>query len=176
MHASFRSCARSSSKAVLGFFLMSVPLLLGQNTAAPVEADKELPDAPMPVTTAPATPSNLNLRHGALPPSFDANSTQTGSWMGKSPAVGRPALKANPLTFGENRFDAKGLKGAGKPVVNWFEFDPDRAHANRTATHGATQWYTSHIPWVGPIMRRGLKISKAHPHLTTVIKTLKPQL
>jgi len=176
MHASFRSCARSSSKAMFGFFLMCAPLLLGQNTTVPADAKKELPDAPMPVTSTSPPQNNLSFRRGALPPSFGAGRTQGGTWMGMSPAIERPKFNMNALASEKNRPGGKDLKVPGRSIANRFSFEPIGGHANRPATHGGNEWYTSHIPLAGSIMRQGLKISKAHPHLTTVIKTIKPKL
>lgn len=176
MHASFRLCARSSSKVILGSLLMCVPLLLAQNTTAPVDAKKDLPDAPMPVTSTSPSQNNLSFRQGALPPSFDTNRTQSESLRGMSAATERPPFHMNAPTSEKSRFIGKDMKGAGRSPANLFALDPISGHANHTATHSSTQWYTSHIPWAGPIVRRGLQISKAHPHLTTVIKTLKPRL
>lgn len=171
----FRSRACSSSKIAFASLLMCAPLLLAQTTVQ-VEPNKDLPDAPMPVTAAPPAPSNLNVTRGTLAPRFDANRAQPGPWMGMSPAIGRPAFNTNALASEKSRLDGKGVKVAGRSAASRFSFDPIGGHANRTATHGGTQWYTSHIPWAGPIVRQGLKISKAHPHLTTVIKTIKPRL
>jgi hypothetical protein len=176
MHASFRPCARSFSKAILGSLLMCAPLLLGQDTTVPVESNKDLPDAPMPVTTGSPTPSNPSFTRRTLPPSFDTSRTQTESWMGMSRASERPVFNTNALTLKENRPDGKDMKVAGRSLANRFTFDPVGGHAKRPATQGGNQWYTSHIPWAGSIVRRGLKISNAHPRLTTVIKTLKPRL
>jgi len=172
MHGSFRSCAHSSAKAVFGFLLLCVPLLLAQNATVRVEPNKDLPDAPMPVTPASPTPSRLSSTR----PSFDMNRLQGESWMRMSNAGERPALNTRGLAPKESGPNDRDMRVAGRSPANRFTFEPIDGHANRTATHGATQWYTSHIPWAGPIVRRGLKISKAHPHITTVIKTLKPQL
>jgi hypothetical protein len=159
---------------MLGFLLMCVPLLLGQNTTVPVAANKELPDAPMPVTTA--VPMQSNLNPNTLAPRFDANRTQVRSRMGTSPTIERPAFNTNPLASKESRAGGKDAKVAGRSPATLFSFDPIGGHTNHAATHSGTQWYTNHIPMAGSIMRQGLKISKAHPHLTTVIKTFKPKL
>lgn len=177
MHESLRSCARSSSTAILGFLLMCVPLSVAQNSTVPAEAKKDLPDAPMPATMTPPTPSNLNAMRGTLAPRFDANRIQGESLTGTSPAIGHPAFNANALASEKSRHDGRDIKVAGRSAASRFSFEPIGGQANRSATHsGGTQWYASHIPWAGPIIRQGAKISKAHPHLTTVIKTLKPRL
>lgn len=177
MHASFRSCARSSSKAMFSLFLICAPLLMGQNTTVPGEANKELPDAPMPVTTATPSQSNWNFTHSPIPGTSGANRTQTNSWMGTSHPIERPAFNANVLATKErSRSDGKDMRVGGRSQAHVFSFEPIGSHTNRAVTHSANQWYTSHIPLAGPIMRQGLKISKAHPHLTTVIKTIKPKL
>lgn len=176
MYVSFRSCVRSSSKAVFGFLLMCVPLLLAQNTTVPVEAKKELPDAPMPVTSSSPPQNNLSFKRGALPPSFGADRTQGERRMGMSPAIERPKFNMNALASERSRPGGKDLKVPGRSIANRFSFEPIGGHANRPVTHGGNEWYTSHIPWAGSIMRQGIKISKAHPHLTTVIKTIKPKL
>jgi hypothetical protein len=171
MHALLRSCERSSSKITLGFLLMFAPLLSAQNTPVQAQPKKDLPDAPMPTTAI--APS---FTRQTLPPRFDATRTQSQSRMGMSPAIGRPTFNTNALGSEKSRVDGKDMKVAGRSPVNWSGFDSTSRHANRTAAQSSTQWYTSHIPWAGPIMRQGLKISKAHPHLTTVIKTIKPRL
>jgi len=142
-----------------------------------VGQNKDLPDAPMPVTTATPTENNLSFARRTLPLSFDTNRTQAQSWIGKSPSIERPAFSTKALAFERSRpVVGKDMKVAGRTPVNWFAVDPTAGHPNRTAAHSGTQWYTSHIPWAGSIMRQGVKISKAHPHLTTVIKTIKPKL
>lgn len=176
MHASFRSYARSSSKAMLAFLLICVPLLLGQNTTAPVDANKELPDAPTPVTTGFPTQGNLTVTHSTLAPRFDANRTQIRSWMGTSSTIERPAFNTNTLASKESKAGGKDAKVAGRSPAKVFSFDPIGGHTNHATTHSGTQWYTSHVPLAGSIMRQGVKISKAHPHLTIVIKTFKPKL
>jgi hypothetical protein len=175
MHESFRSCASSSSKVVLGFLLMCVPLLLAQNATVKAEPNKDLPDAPMPVTLPSPTSSNPSFTHRSLPPSLDLSRTQVGSWPGTSSGIEHPTFETNAPGSGKSRPDGRNTKVAGKALVNRFSFDPIGGHANRAAPHEATQWYTNHIPIAGSIMRQGLKISKAHPHLTTVIKILKPR-
>ncbi len=174
MHASFRSCASSSSIAIFGLLLMCVPLLTAQDTTVPAGSNKDLPDAPMPVTPASPSQNNLNVGREA-PPSFDMNRAQGPSWR-TSNTVGRPAFNTKVPPPRQSRFDGKDIRVAGRPKANLFSFESVDGHANRMGTHGGTPWYTSHLPWAGSIMRRGIKISKAHPHLTTVIKTLKPQL
>lgn len=176
MHVSFRSCVRSSSKAMFGFLLMYVPLLLGQTTTSTVGPGKELPDAPMPVTTASPTQNNLDFTNNKVPPSFDVNRTQNSLLMGTSRAIEHPAFNTNALGSKESGLGGKDTKVGGRSPAHLFSFDPIGSHPNRTVTHSGNQWYTSHIPLAGPIMRQGLKISKAHPHLTTVIKTIKPKL
>jgi hypothetical protein len=173
MHASFRSCARSFSKAVFGFLLICASFSSAQNTKAQVESNHDLPDAPMPVTTAPPKQSNWNFTRGTVLPSFEANRSQAGSWMGVPSGIEHPAFRTNSLAPKDRKID---IKAGGRSPANLFAFEPIGGHANRAATDGGIQWYTRHIPWAGPIMRRGLKISKAHPHLTTAIKTLKPRL
>jgi hypothetical protein len=176
MHASFRSCARSSSKAILGSLVMWVSLSLAQNTTVPAEAKKELPDAPMQVTSSSPSQNNLSFRLGAVPPRFDTNRLQGESWMGISPASERLTFNTQALASAKSKSDGKNITIAGRSVANRFTFEPIGGHASHPATHGGNEWYTNHIPWAGPIVRRGLKISKAHPHLTTVIKTIKPKL
>ena len=175
MHESFRSCASSSSKVVLGFMLMCVPFLLAQNATVKAEPNKDLPDAPMPVAPTSATSSNPSFTHPALPPSFDLSRSQVGSWTGTSSGIEHPTFNTSAQGSAKIRPDGRNTKIAGKFPVNRFSFDPIGGHANRMAPHEATQWYTNHIPLAGSIMRQGLKISKAHPHLTTVIKILKPR-
>jgi hypothetical protein len=176
MHASFRPCARSSSKVIFGLLLTFAPLLVAQNTTVPTDVKKELPDAPMPVSTAVPTENKPSFTPHSLAPSFDTNRAQAQSWIGKSPSIERPSFTTKALASEVSRPGGKDVKVAGKSPVNWFALDPTAGHANRTAAHNGSQWYTNHIPLAGPIMRQGLKISKAHPHLTTVIKTIKPKL
>src|SRR5215469_16083893 len=133
MHALFRSCARSSSKAAFGFLLICVPLLLAQNTTVPVQANKELPDAPMPVTTASPTPSNLSFARPGLPLSFDTSRSQAQSWMGMSHAIERPTFNTNALASRESRPNGKDVKIGGRSPINWFALDPVGGHANRAA-------------------------------------------
>jgi hypothetical protein len=173
MYVSFRSCARSSSKAVLGFLLLCASFSSGQNTKVQVESNRDLPDAPMPVTAAPPKQGNWNFTRGTVLPSFEGNRTQAGSWMRVPSAIEHPAFHSNSFAPKDRRID---VKVAGRSPANLFAFEPIGGHANRAATDGGIQWYTRHIPLAGSIMRRGLKISKAHPHLTTAIKTLKPRL
>src|SRR5215469_7270373 len=142
MHKSFRSCARSSSMAVFGFLLMVVPLLKAQNVTTPAESKADLPDAPMPVTTASPTQNNKSFMPGATRPSFGANHTQARSWMVKSPAFDRSRFNTNAFAYKDSRPDGKDMKAASRPPATRFSFDPIGGHKNRAVTHDDTQWYT----------------------------------
>ncbi|MBZ5719874.1 MAG: hypothetical protein LAO03_05790 [Acidobacteriia bacterium] len=61
--------------------------------------------------------------------------------------------------------------------TNRMTFAPAYDHVHHQTIHGANdlEHYGHHIPWAGSIVQRIGQQAKAHPHITSVVKTVQPQ-
>ena len=55
----------------------------------------------------------------------------------------------------------------GSAPNKWMMFAPSFGHAHHETIHG--------VPWAGPVILRIGKQAKAHPNITTVLKTVHPR-
>ena len=61
--------------------------------------------------------------------------------------------------------------------TKWTTFAPAFSQVHHETIHGANdlEYYGRHIPWAGPAILRISQQAKAHPHITTVLKSVHPK-
>jgi len=57
----------------------------------------------------------------------------------------------------------------------WLAPTPGTVHHPTTQPSNDLHSYVHHVPWAGPISVRVSQHAKAHPHVTAVLKVLRPQ-
>jgi hypothetical protein len=115
--------------------------------------------------------------------SFKQNQGQTESWMRFFPDhTGYDGLRVNTnAVLGQDartaKFSGKDRYLMGSAQTQWMTFGPTFGHVHHETIHGATdsEYYGGHIPWAGSVMLRIGQQAKAHPHITSVLKTVHPQ-
>ena len=143
-----------SSILLVSLFVLSTHVLWAQRTSTREESTVQLPDAPSHVATVSEAQTHLRLAYKGLPLSFKQNQGQTESWMRFFP-------------------DHTGYHAPTK----WMTFAPTFRHVHHAPIHGANdlEYYGHHVPWAGSVILRIGQHAKAHPHITSVLKTVHPQ-
>jgi hypothetical protein len=146
---------------------------------------RSLPDAPSRVATVSEAQTHLHLTYKGLPLSFRQNQGQTESWSWVRFFTGhtgydRLAINTNAVLGQDARrakFWGKDSYFIGSTPTKWMMFAPTYGHVPHDTIHGANDfgYYGRHIPWAGSVVLRIGQQAKAHPHITTVLKTVHPR-
>jgi hypothetical protein len=148
-----------------------------------VQRQEMLPDAPVPVATVSEAQTRLHLTYNRLPLTFKQNQGQTESWMRFFPdhtSYDRLPINTNAVLGQDARtakFWGKDRYFIGSTPTKWMTFAPTYGQVHHETIHGANdlEYYGRHIPWAGSVVLRIGQQAKAHPHITTVLKTVRPR-
>jgi hypothetical protein len=161
------SLSQVSSRLLFGLLVLSTHLLWAQGTSTREESTVPFPDAPSEVET------HLHLTHEEFHLTFKQNQGQTYSSMRFFPDhTGYDRLSVNSDAVlsqdsGTIEFRDPNEYFIGSTPTKRMTFAPIFGRVHQETIHG--------IPWVGPVVLRIGKEAKAHPHITTVLKTVRPQ-
>jgi hypothetical protein len=161
------SLSHLSSPLLVGLLVLSTHLLWAQGTSTREESAVPLPDAPSEVQT------HLHLTHKEFHLTFKQNQGQTESSMRFFPdrtGYDRLSINTNAMLNqdrGTAEFWGKNKYFIGSAPTKWMTFAPTLGRVHQETIHG--------IPWAGPVVLRIVKEAKAHPHVTTVLKTVHPR-
>jgi hypothetical protein len=177
------SLSHLSSILLVSLLTLSPHVLWAQRTSTPEESAVQLPDAPSWVATGSEAQTHLHLTHKGLPLSFKQNQGQTESWMRLFPDhTGYDRLSINTKTVlnqdtGTAEFWGKNKYLISSAPTKWMTFAPSFGHVRHETIHGANdlEYYGHHLPWAGSVIMRIGQQAKAHPHLTSVLKTVHPR-
>ena len=156
-----------SSLLLVSLLVFSTHLLWAQGTSTRAESAVPLPDAPSTVQT------HLHLTYKGFPLIFTQNQGQTESWLRFFPdRTGYDFRSVNINAVSSHDTKTIRLRGPnryfiGSAPTKWTTFAPTFGHVHHEMTHG--------IPWAGPVILRIGQLAKAHPHITTVLKTVHPR-
>jgi hypothetical protein len=142
-----------------------------------------LPDAPSRIARVSEAQTQLRLTFKGLLLSSKQNQGLTESWMRFFPdhtGYDRLPINTNPVPGNDARmakFWGKDRYIIGSTPNKWITFAPTYGHADHDTIHGANEleYYGRHIPWAGSVALRIGQQAKAHPLLTTVLKTVHPR-
>jgi hypothetical protein len=171
-----------SSILSVSLLVFSTQVLCAQRTSTLDESGVQLPDAPSQVAVS-AAQTHLHLTYKELPLSFRQNQSQTESWMrffSDHMGSDRLSISTNAVLNqdrGPTEFWGKNKGLMGRAPTNWMTFAPTFGHVNHEMIHGANdlEYYSHHLPWAGSVILRIGQQARAHPHLTSVLKTVHPQ-
>jgi hypothetical protein len=176
------SLSHLSSILLVSLLVLSTHVLWAQRTSTQEESAVQLPDAPSRVATVSEAQTRLHLTYKGLPLSFKQNQGQTESWMRFfSDQTGYDHLSINTNAVHQDRGTAefwdKNKYAIGSAPTKWMTFAPTFGHVHHETIHGANdlEYYGHHIPWAGSVILRMGQQAKAHPHITSVLKTVHPR-
>jgi hypothetical protein len=156
-----------SSLLLVSFLMLSTHLLWAQGTSTRAGSVIPLSDAPSAVQT------RLHFTDERFSPVFAQNRDQTESWLTFFPNRTAYDRRSGDIDTGLGQ-DGKTIRlsnpngyFSGGVPAKWTTFGPTFADVHHETTHG--------IPWAGPIILRIGQEAKAHPHITTVLKTVHPR-
>jgi len=166
------SLSHLSSILLVSLLVLSTHVLWAQTLE---ESAVQLPDAPSRVATVSEAQTYLHLTYKGLPLNFRPNQGQTESWI-------RFFLSINTSTMlnqdsGTAEFWGNNKYFIGSTPTKWMTFAPTFGHVHHETIHGANdlEYYGHHIPWAGSVILRIGQQAKAHPHITTVLKSVHPK-
>ena len=161
------SLSHLSPPLLVSLLVLSTHLLWAQGTSTREESAVSLPDAPSEVQT------HRHLTHKEFHMTFKQNQGQTDSSMRFFPdRTGYDRLSVNinavlSQDSGTIEFRDPNKCFIGSAPTKRMTFAPTFGHVHHETIHG--------IPWAGPVVLRIGKEAKAHPHIATVLKTVRPQ-
>jgi hypothetical protein len=172
-----------SSILLVSLLVLSTHVLWAQRTSTLEESAVQLPDAPSRVATVSEAQTSFHLTYKGLPLSFKQNQGQTESWMrffSDQTGYDRLSIKTNAVLNqdrGTAEFWGKNKGFMGSAPTKWMTFAPTFGHVHHETIHGANdlEYYGRHLPWAGSVILRISQQANAHPHLTSVLKTVHPQ-
>jgi len=166
-----------SSVLLVSLLVLSADVLWAQRS--PLEKSAvQLPDAPSRVATVSEAQTSFHLTHKGLPLSLRQNQGQTESWMRFfSDQTGfntNAALNQDRRTaefWGKNKYFM------GSAPTKWMTFAPTFGHVHHEKIHDASdlEYYGHHMPWAGSVILRIGQQARAHPRITSVLKTVHPR-
>jgi len=177
------SLSHLSSILLVSLLVLSTHGLWAQRKSTPEESVVPLPDAPSRVAMVSETQTHPHLPYKGLPLSFKQNQGQTESWMKFFPGhTGYDGLSISTSAVlnqdtGTAEFWGKNKYFIGSAPPKWMTFAPTFGHVHHETTHGGNdlEYYGHHITWAGSTILRIGRQAKAHPHITTVLKSLHPK-
>jgi hypothetical protein len=177
------SLSHLSSILLVSLLLLSTHVLWAQRTSTLEESVVQLPDAPSRFATVSEAQTRLHLTYKGLPLSFSQNQGQTESWMrffSDKTGYDRLSINTNAVLNqdrGTAEFWGKNKYFLCSAPTKWMTFAPTFGHVHHETIHGANdlEYYGDHIPWAGSVIMRMGQQAKAHPHITSVLKTVHPR-
>jgi hypothetical protein len=177
------SLSHLSSILQVSLLLLSTHVLWAQRTSTREESAVQLPDAPSRVATLSEAQTRLHLTYKGLPLNFSQNQGQTESWMRFfSDKTGYYRLSLNTNTVlnhdrGTAEFWGKNKNFIGSAPTRWMTVAPTFGHVLHETIYDTNdlEYYSHHTPWAGSVILRIGQQARAHPHITSVLKTVHPR-
>jgi hypothetical protein len=177
------SLSHRSSILLVSLLVLSTHGLWAQRTSTLEDSAVQLPDAPSRVATVSEAQTHLHLTYKGLPLSFRQNQGQTESRIRFFPdhtGYDRLSIKTSTMLnqgSGTAEFWGKNKYLIGSTPTKWMTFATTFGHVHHKTIHGANdlEYYGHHIPWAGSVILRVGQQAKAHPHITTVLKSVHPK-
>jgi len=181
MRGSVLSGLHPSSILLVSFLALSTHVL-AQRRSPLKESAVQLPDAPSRVATVTEAQTSFHLTCKGFPVSLSQHQGQTESWMRFfSDQTGYDRLSINTNAAlnqdrGTAEFWGKNKGFMSSAPARWMPLAPPFGHVHHETIHGANDLeYYGHQPWAGSVILRISQQARAHPHLTSVLKTVHPQ-
>ena len=176
------SLSHLSSILLVSLLVLSTHLLWAQRKSPLEEIPVQLFDAPSQLATVSEAQTHLQFTYRGLPLSFE-NQGQTESWMRFfSHHTDEDHLPTNTKAVLDQAIGTAELRGKEKYFIGsapskWLTFAPTygKVHHETIYRVDELEYYGHHIPLVGSLIVRICQQAKVHPHVTRVLKVLRPQ-
>jgi hypothetical protein len=178
------SLSHLSPILLVSLLVLSTHLLWAQGKSPLGEITVQVFDAPVQLATVAEAQTHLVFTYGGLPLSFRRNKGQTESGMKFFPPYnpGDYRLPTNTKAALNQTTRTPGLRAEdnyfiGRAPSKWLTFAPTYGKVQHETIYRADEleYYGHHIPWVGPLIIRICQQAKVHPHVTRVLKIIRPQ-
>ena len=158
MRGLVHSRSHISSVLLVSVWVLSTHVLWAQRESTPEESGVPLPDAPSRVATVSEAQTRFHLTYDPL------LSMNTSAVLNHD--TGTPEFWSKDKYF------------IGSALPKWMTFAPSFGQVHHETPHGGNDldYYGHHIPWAGSAILRIGQQAKAHPHITTVLKSVHPKL
>ena len=172
-----------SSILLVSLLVLSTHVLWAQRTSTLEESAVQLPDAPSRVATVSEaqTQSSSHLQRITLKLQAKSGPDRVVDEIlprsdGLRSSVYQYQCRAEPGQ-GTAEFWGKNKYFMGSAPTKWMTFAPTFGHVHHETIHGANdlEYYGHHVPWAGSVILRIGQQAKAHPHITSVLKTVHPR-
>jgi hypothetical protein len=172
-----------SSTLLVSFLMLSTHVMWAQRTPTLEESAVRLPDAPSRIATVSEAQTHFHLTYKGLLSNFTQNQGRTESCMRffpDHPGYDRLSINIKAVLnndTGRAEFWGKNNYFIGSATTMWPTFAPTFGNVPHETIHGVDEleYYGHHIPWAGSVILRIGQQAKAHPHITTVLKSLHPK-
>jgi hypothetical protein len=177
------SLSHLSSILLVTLLLLSTHLLWAQRTSTLEESAVQLPDAPSQFATVSEAQTRLYLTYKGLPLSFSQNQGQTESRMrffSDKTGYDRLSINTNAVLNQDREtaeFWGRNKYFIGSAPTMWMTFAPTFGQVHHETILGTNdlEYYGHHTPWAGSVILRIGQQARAHPHITSVLRTIHPR-
>ena len=175
------SLSHLSPILLVSLLVLSTHLSWAQRKSPLEEIPVQLLDTPAQLATVSEA---LHFTDRGLPLSFTQNQGQTESWMRFFPPHNTSdyRLPTNTKAVLDQATRTAELRGKEKYFLSsapskWLTFAPPygKAHHETLDSVDELEYYAHHIPRAGSLIVRICQQAKVHPHVTRVLKVLRPQ-
>ena len=183
MRGLFLSFSHRSPILLVGLLVLSPPALWPQRMSTLEGSAVQLPDAPSRVATVSEAQTHLHLTYKGFPLTFKQNQGQTDSWMRFFPdhsGYDRLSINTNAVLnqdTGTAEFWGKNKYFIGTAPTKWLTIAPTYSTPPDEMNYRVEnlEQFGQRIPWAGSVILRIGQQAKAHPHITSVLKTVHPR-
>ena len=176
------SLSHLSPILLVSILVLSTHLLWGQRESPVEEIPVQLFDAPSQIATLSEAQTHLHFTYIGLPLSLEQNQGNTESWRRFSSYqnVRDYRLPTNTKAVPDQATGTADLRGENKYFIGsapseGLTFAHGKVHHEMIYRVDELEYYGHRIPWVGSLIVRISQQAKVHPHVTRVLKVIRPQ-
>jgi hypothetical protein len=173
------SLSHLSPILLVSLLVLSTHLLWAQRKSPLEEIPVQLLDTPAQLAIVSEA---LHFTDRGLPLSFPQNQGQTESWKKFFPAYNTGGYRSPTNAVLDRVTRMAGLRSeekyfTGSTPSKWLTFVPTygNVHVETIYRVDELEYYGHQIPWAGSLMLRICQQAKVHPHVTRVLKVLRPR-
>ena len=172
MRGLFLSFSHPSLIVLVGLVVLSTHFLWAQRTLPLGKIPIQLLDTPAPFARVSETQPPMHLAYRRLPLSFEQGDSHPRTTTNAALYPTTRAAEQRGKLWGKEEY----LIGNAPSKWRTFAFTYDKTPRETICCVGNLEHYVHRMPWAGSIILRIAQQAKAHPHVTRVMRVLKPKL